>query len=525
MDYKLEQMDLEKKLEESEIKKTSITIKKKIFINDYTEYQYDNFLKNLGKYTFGLDKVIPWENGGFVFSGGLLHNIIKDNFNLELTDIDLFFYGSIESKKNTLNDILNNLDMNQYNYLFGYVGSVIYIFVQGIPRIIQLIMTDKSGPEEIIDGFDLIHLQFYSDGNKIFATQKTIELLKTGSIEFTGTHKVKHRLIKHFEKGNDGLKEIIYSTDAFILNSSCVAKLLFEKKQKKLYKTTYNLTIYSDLTPINFNKFDRTKIELKDYFDKCKIFYTKPDNKDLSEVNMVGKFINYFHIKDKYSQKSVFCNKLNWEDDDNFIELDKNNLEYEYKSIQCAKPNSILMGSYDYHSFYLPCKFIRHENYYFENDNGEIKNGKKMYFKLQDKILIKKILSNINYENFKSKIDFKLKQKNIKKKFLNRFDETEQDNIHKIQSPFENTLDFPDINQNSTANEFIKDDGLVIKSNIYNVEWFEITNGFNIFNELNNEQEIYCAFRYFVYVDLNYEEETLNLIDMNLQPIYIYTKK
>lgn len=47
-----------KKLVEK-IVKTSITNSE----TKYNEYPCDNFKNKLGKYTFGLDKVIPWEDG------------------------------------------------------------------------------------------------------------------------------------------------------------------------------------------------------------------------------------------------------------------------------------------------------------------------------------------------------------------------------------------------------------------------------------------------------------------------------
>jgi len=130
------------------------------FVTKYNEYQNINFEKKLGKYTFGLDKVIPWEDSNFVFSGGLLYDIITERFSQDLMDIDLFFYGSVESKIKTMNKLFDNLDKNQYSYLFGYNRSVIYIFIQGIPRIIQLIMTNKTNPESIINQFDLMEINY-----------------------------------------------------------------------------------------------------------------------------------------------------------------------------------------------------------------------------------------------------------------------------------------------------------------------------------------------------------------------------
>lgn len=504
-----EKIIIDEKSEEN-IVKTKLMVKKTIEPNNYIEYHDANFKNNLGKYTFGLNNVIPWENGGFVFSGGLLSDIVKNNFNAELMDIDLFLYGSTESKINTLNKLLDNLDLNQYNYIFGCNGSVIYIMVQGISRLIQLIMTKKTKPEEIIDGFDFTHLQIYYDGNKIFGTEKAIEQIKTNMTEFTETHEVQQRLIKYFEKGICNLEKIIYSTDKFILHKKTLKKLMNERALKKLYKTTHNLTIYTDLTPINFNNFDINKIDLKKYIGVHSIYYSKPNNTDLMKINMDGKFLDYFNLNNNL--KNTFNYELQEDSDYDF-----------------SVRHEMIYDSDKYSGFYLPCKFIRQEDFSYVSNDNEIKNGKKIYFKIQNKILSEKIISIVNYKNFKLDI------------IDNNFDsilqtklENESINHFSVISPFENSLDYPNVNLNSVSNEFAHTDGLIIKSNIYNIEWFENVNMCNILNKLNKEQDLYCVFRYFIHVDLNHEKKaidlndekkTINLIDINLQSFYIHIKK
>jgi len=157
------------KYTESSYKKNSEEYETKLYQNtfNYKEYYDEKFLQKLGQYTFGLDKIIPWEDGNFVFSGGLLFDILRNRYTDDLMDIDLFFFGSSESKYKTINKILDRLDIKQYYYLIGLHNSVIYIFVQGIPRIIQLIMTDKTNPKDIISSFDLTNLMFYFDGSEI----------------------------------------------------------------------------------------------------------------------------------------------------------------------------------------------------------------------------------------------------------------------------------------------------------------------------------------------------------------------
>lgn len=546
----------EEELKIKSMSQVKSSIKKLLIQNKYIEYELDDFNKKLGKYTIGLDKVIPWEDKNFVLGGGLLCDIINDRFDLNLVDIDLFFYGSVQSKLNTLNKIFNNLDMNQYNYIFGYIGSVIYIFIQGVPRIIQLIMTNKSKPEEIIDTFDLSCVQFYSDGKKIYGTEKSITQLDTGEVEFTETHKIQSRLVKYLEKGYNSIDKLLFdlNENRFILNFVSFGKILSYKIQKNLYKSTYNLTIYSDLKSIDFNLIDRNKLDLGKYFDNTAIYYSKPNNKDLSlEINMVGNFLDYFDIKYDGLKKELFDANLEWDHDYKFTETEIN-IKYIFNSSCMMKRykknilHSLCLVSHEYYGFYLDCEFVDCEDFYFENNLDELQLGKRVYFKLENNLMTEKILKIINYENIKFHIDSNTeilwsittelnkytkkrydKYNNIElKKYLDKHEKLE--NIQdKIFTPIENTKDYTNQNSNFNSNKFIEIDGIVIRSNIYNLNFFENINGKDFFEKIDPGQKLYCAFKYFIYIlytkpTFEINKPTINMIDINLQPSYIYLR-
>lgn len=520
---------------------------KKIIIGaQYIEYVDDEFNTKLGKFTFGLDKVIPWEDGNFILTGGLLYDVLTNNFSHELMDIDLFFYGSdIKSKQETLNKLMMNLDLNQYNWMIGYVGSVIYLFIQGIPRIIQLIMTDKKSPEEIVNTFDLTHVQMYYQNDVVYGTELAISQLKTKTTESTNTHFVPYRLIKYFEKGMN-IGDKIFTNNNFIFSDS-IEKLYKYKSQKKIYSITNNLTIYPDGTIIDFANWNRQKLDLgKEYFDKCSIYYTKPDNKKmLLDVNMVGKFLNYFHKDNIYSKKLMFNGTDDWikNSDYTYERVDDNDISYSSIGNYYPYPNttSILISNSKLICFYLPCEFIKYEDFYYtineyNNDDNSIEKkimkGIRTYFKLTDKDIINRILQIVDYEKIKSKINvscelydsnnFYRGKKTSLKKLLN-----DNNWDGKISVPFENTLTYPEANKYSHSTEFINvEDGLVIKSNIYNLKKFDEINEFNMFEKLVQGQKVHCMFKFFTYI--NYHSKypfNINIIDINLQLVYIHNPK
>lgn len=524
-------------------------MEKTITKQKYVEYEDREFNAKLGKITFGLDKVIPWEDGNFILTGGLLYDILTNNFSRELMDIDLFFYGlDIKSKQETLNKLMINLDLNQYNWMIGYIGSVIYLFIQGIPRIIQLIMTDKKSPEDIVNTFDLTHVQMYYQNDIVYGTELAISQLETKTTNSTNTHYVPHRLIKYFEKGMN-IGDKIFTNGNFI-SSQLTYKLYKQKRQNKIYVITNNLTIYPDGTHIDFINWDREKLDLgNEYFDKCRIYYAKPDNKKiLLDVNMVGKFLDYFGENNSWNIERIFNRKIEgWIEkyDYTYKQVNDDDILYSSNGNYVVSPTtiSVLANNAELTYFYLPCEFIKFEDFYYEIDdhkNNEkiIEKGIRTYFKLTNKDIINRLLQIIDYEKIKLKIDFNwiLHERNniyhgktmSLKKLLN-----ENDWDGKISVPFENTTAYPEANKYSHSTEFVDnvdnvdiEDGLVIKSNIYYLKEFDEISEFNIFEKLVQGQKMYCMFKFFTYINYCYTYPfDINKIDVNLQLVYIHNPK
>ena len=485
----------------------NITTIKSTSENNYVEYTCNNLFQKLGSYTFGLDKIIPWEEKNFVFAGGLLNDIINERFDQNLMDIDLFFYGNSVSKTKTINKLLDNLDKDQYYYLIGYNKSVIYIFIQGIPRIIQLIMTNKTNPEQIINSFDLTHLMTYFDGTKIYSNPIAIQQLNTKE---TTTNKVvnKYRIIKYFERGIN-CNNLLFENYNFVITHGETKKILDYHKQRKLYDFTLNLTKnpHDFSSQINFKKIDRDVISFNDYFN-CFVNYNKLDNHDFKEnVDMFGAFSNYMGL-----------NRIVLSGFKTLNETDSNNLNKNVNPLindEITKISKTLFGKlYTFEnnsSIYTPCKFVKTEttttdvkkpyNYNPAVDNYNTSSKIVKIFLELDKIEV------INY---------------IKKLI---------ENIEKIEFDYKKSIS--NINKNKILLGFLENDKEENKMTIcailrdVSIDTFENINGL-IINNLVQGQEIYCLLNFTMYlklynVNFHYDDENIEYIDFNLCPLYIKT--
>lgn len=494
--------------------------KKSLCPNKYDEYFIKNFNSKLGKYTFGLDKIIPWEESNFVFSGGLLFDIIRDRFSQDLMDIDLFFYGSMKSKIATINKLLDNLDKNQYYYLIGHNRSVIYIFVQGIPRMIQLIMSNKQDPESIINEFDLSHVKSYTDGKKVYCSKSALEyfnaqtkLEEAKAIEIKAFRK--NRIIKYIERGIMNMN-LIMNKYNFVLNDFDSNKYIKSKKQIKLYKLTYNLTRYFDGETIDFKNFNSNKFRFVDYFG-CVVNYNKLDNHEFVEgVDMFGAFSQYMcdvivneksvlddckvsilDIDKESNDIAGFDEKTN---SDQYINLDNYELvRLDYNSY--CKIFSIL----NERSIYIPCHFI--ESNIIETDLNENKVLTLKFF-IDNISVIDYLKTKLNKYIILDKLDNKaISYKLVESKY--KMDK------NKIYLPFDE------------SNDLNVPDNLVINAKLYNkgIDEFYNTNPFGILDNLEPNTLINCLFDIIIFVSLkndNNGDRNIEYIDINLEPKYIH---
>jgi hypothetical protein len=138
---------------------------------------------DLDYFTCGLLNYIPLDINSIIFSGGLLFDAYycmihqtSSTYNLnELKDIDLFLIGTEDKKiENTLLiiDRLKTVFGNS-NVAVGMNRSVISIFISGFSRIIQLVCTNYSTAQEVIDNFDLAHVAMYYSNQGFYTVSYT----------------------------------------------------------------------------------------------------------------------------------------------------------------------------------------------------------------------------------------------------------------------------------------------------------------------------------------------------------------
>ena len=179
----------------------------------------DTFSK-LEEYTFGLLDCIPFENNNIIFTGGLLGDCLTRRYstktNLEsydfnsvdmnnVVDIDLFLYGPNSEKIKTITQIIENVTKRYPDAYAGVTRSVVYVFIPGVPRIIQLMCTSYTKPEEITNSFDFVHLMTYYDGKNIFISNQIPEIWRTKQTRMNELYSVKYnqyiRILKTLKRG------------------------------------------------------------------------------------------------------------------------------------------------------------------------------------------------------------------------------------------------------------------------------------------------------------------------------------
>ena len=270
--------------------------------NILTESKYfDNFLN---KNTYGLLDFLPWMNNNFIFSGGLLYDTITNNYREDLVDIDIFIYGDTDLKKNTILETIDKLS-SIYKIYIGLNRSVISIYIEDVPRILQLICCEHDNPDDILNNFDMSYVKLYytilvsTKRNIVYANLECIESIMTQTTNINHIKKYS-RICKPINRGLN-----IISTESEIDDK---IKLYVTKDENdnetnndKFYPTSKtNMSLYKIIEILEKNT------NSKFYFNTDKL---------LKKVIYDGNFDDY-NIKLRYSGKNMSFYKLKI---DNFI--------------------------------------------------------------------------------------------------------------------------------------------------------------------------------------------------------------
>jgi hypothetical protein len=304
----------------------------------YNITNIDNFELNAKIFTCGLIDTIPfnkvanYETGGFVWSGGLLYDTIVNRNQTydKLSDIDLFFYGDSETKMKLFEEILLELKTNQYEFILGVNKAIVWIFIKGVPRIIQLIFTDKPNAQEIIDTFDFAHVQSYWTGTELYCKDGINEYFTNNQTQINySCHP--SRLIKYFRRNMD-MNKFLYTEYDFILDS-----IEYDKFRKYIQQTNF----YANSN--NYMEFNPIKLE---FLFNCKIF----ENIELNELM-------FDEIKNSLRNDNLKF-YMNVENNPNEKTLNIFNDNLNVKPYRRNQMNCSVMHYQTQKYIYIPCKIF-----------------------------------------------------------------------------------------------------------------------------------------------------------------------
>jgi hypothetical protein len=142
---------------------------------------------NIKTVTYDLLQYIPLGHD-VIYSGGSLFDIATNNLddNHLFTDLDIFAVKTVD-KNALISTIIQNLvAARKICYCFNK-DAIHYIFIEGVPRMIQLIFTNFYNAEDIINSFDSSHVKMYYDGYCLYANNECIRGLLENQSYFNGS--------------------------------------------------------------------------------------------------------------------------------------------------------------------------------------------------------------------------------------------------------------------------------------------------------------------------------------------------
>lgn len=327
-------------------------------IDKFNEFTY-NFFND--KETIRLEKeLFNWNN--VIISGGSLSKIYNSSLNPDFnktdlylsSDIDIYFYGNMNDKRDKLHYVINYLKLYYGEDKCTLINrrNIIEILVNGIKRKFQLICGGFKTKYEIIKSFDMSHCKALYDGYKFWCLDSFIYTMETKEIICTLIPN-EIRVFKAIKQGlnfKNNQKVTLYNTefkkelDIYLktrdnINNSL--NTLIQEKNKLIPKCNYNLQHNSSL---NFYNIDNDNND---------------NNKEIKEIQKYKEIINSLEnlvkikndIKKKENEKknNKYPLKINIANIDNkiidYIKNNSSNIEkikqYYYPEINHTKEDII----------------------------------------------------------------------------------------------------------------------------------------------------------------------------------------
>ncbi len=146
-----------------------------------------------------------WNN--VLLAGGLISGLLETKYDEKLyekSDLDFFVYDSDENKIHSVLKRTVEYFKQQFEtaYIFAYNGTtIITILTPNYKRVIQLIPIKYKTSLEILERFDLTHIQVGFNGADIVATKGFFTSIKTRVSTIVGNSTQVYRLLKTYMRG------------------------------------------------------------------------------------------------------------------------------------------------------------------------------------------------------------------------------------------------------------------------------------------------------------------------------------
>jgi len=119
--------------------------------------------------------------------------------------------------------------------------SVISIYIAGVPRIVQLICTNYSKPNEVIDNFDLAHVTMYWDGKEFYVSPFAYWACKEKKVLPNPKCNNRAKLVRLIKYKLRGLDITDYVRE-FPFTKHNLHEISDKDREKQIYSETNNLT-------------------------------------------------------------------------------------------------------------------------------------------------------------------------------------------------------------------------------------------------------------------------------------------
>jgi hypothetical protein len=329
--------------------------------------KYDNFINKFDLFTMGVLDDLNWNN--IIYSGNSLTSLLNPkikNINFE-SDIDLFVYGRNPNIRYNKIKYLCNFFNKKYkgNIFFAIQGFVITIFIRSndFIRNIQIINTQHSIAYDIINNFDLSHVQVFYKNGKVFANYKFIKYYSMMCSKIYSTNSIEYRLYKTYLRGYN------------LINNN---KVSLYNPDKYYYFNRYNIIWNENYKIIQkFNKYYYPNI--LDYNDRIIFLISKIFNINTDNINTNPQII--YNKISKYNKQP----KNNGINKNLYLQMNINDISHIIKSTPITiNNNNNIISNNQYISIRSPCvniskfKFIytcHYSPYNYMTNSTPIKYG------------------------------------------------------------------------------------------------------------------------------------------------------